>query len=203
MPDECAAITHCNAGALATAGYGTALGVFRAAAEAGKKLKIYADETRPRLQGASLTAYELMADGLDVTVITDSMAAFLMSRTKIDAVITGADRVAANGDAANKIGTYGLAIAAKHHGVPFYIAAPLSTFDADCPSGAEIPIEERAADEVRKIGGKYITPPDVKVWNPAFDVTPSELIAGIITERGVIRAPYKENIEKIFPGVNA
>ena len=203
MPDECAAITHCNAGALATAGYGTALGVFRAAAEAGKKLKIYADETRPRLQGASLTAYELMADGLDVTVITDSMAAFLMSRTKIDAVITGADRVAANGDAANKIGTYGLAIAAKHHGVPFYIAAPLSTFDASCPCGAEIPIEERAADEVRKIGGQYITPPDVKVWNPAFDVTPSELIAGIITERGVIRAPYKENIEKIFPGGNA
>ena len=144
-----------------------------------------------------------MADGLDVTVITDSMAAFLMSRTKIDAVITGADRVAANGDAANKIGTYGLAIAAKHHGVPFYIAAPLSTFDASCPCGAKIPIEERAADEVRKIGGQYITPPDVKVWNPAFDVTPSELIAGIITERGVIRAPYKENIEKIFPGGKA
>ena len=149
------------------------------------------------------------------------MAAFLMSRTKIDAVVTGADRVAANGDAANKIGTYGLAM--KHHGVPFYIAAPLSPFDANCPCGAEIPIEERAADEVRKIGGQYITPPDVKVWNPAFDVTPSELItgiitergvirapykaseliAGIITERGVIRAPYKENIEKIFPGGNA
>lgn len=203
LPDECAALTHCNAGALATAGYGTALGVFRAAAEAGKKLKIYADETRPRLQGASLTAYELMADGFDVTVITDSTAAFLMSREKIDAVITGADRVAANGDAANKIGTYGLAIAAKHHGVPFYIAAPLSTFDTNCRCGADIPIEERAADEVRKIGDKWLTPPDANVWNPAFDVTPSELIAGIITERGVIRAPYKENIEKIFLEGNA
>lgn len=203
LPDECAALTHCNAGALATAGYGTALGIFRAAAEAGKKLKIYADETRPRLQGASLTAYELMADGFDVTVITDSTAAFLMSREKIDAVITGADRVAANGDAANKIGTYGLAIAAKHHGVPFYIASPLSTFDTNCRCGADIPIEERAADEVRKIGDKWLTPPDANVWNPAFDVTPSELIAGIITECGVIRAPYKENIEKIFLEGNA
>ncbi len=198
LPDECAVITHCNAGALATAGYGTALGVFRAAAENGKKLKIYADETRPRLQGASLTAYELMADGFDVTVITDSSAAFLMSRTKIDAVVTGADRVAANGDAANKIGTYCLAIAAKYHGVPFYVAAPLSTFDIKCSCGDVIPIEERTADEVRKIGGICLTPLDAKVWNPAFDVTPSALITAIITEHGVIRAPYKENIGKIF-----
>ena len=197
LPEECAVITHCNAGALATGGYGTALGVFRAAAESGKKLKIYADETRPRLQGASLTAYELAADGFDVTLITDSMAAFLMSREKIDAVVTGADRVAVNGDAANKIGTYALAIAAKFHNVPFYVAAPLSTFDINCESGDKIPIEERAADEVRKICG-VAAAPDVPVWNPAFDVTPSELIAGIITERGVIRAPYKENIEKIF-----
>lgn len=201
LPAECAAVTHCNAGALATAGYGTALGVFRAAREAGKKLKIYADETRPRLQGASLTAYELMADGFDVTVITDSAAAFLMSRRRIDAVVTGADRVAANGDAANKIGTYCLAIAAKYHGVPFYVAAPLSTFDMNCPRGADIPIEERGGQEVSRIGGSLLTPPGAKVWNPSFDVTPSELIAGIITERGVIRAPYNENIEKIFSEV--
>lgn len=200
LPDRGAAITHCNAGALATAGYGTALGVFRAAAEAGKRIRIYADETRPRLQGGLLTAYELQQDGFDVTVITDSMAAFLMSRVKIDAVVTGADRVAMNGDAANKIGTYGLAIAAKRHGVSFYIAAPLSTFDAGCASGAEIPIEERCGSEVRRIGGVCVIPEGIKVWNPAFDVTPCELISGIITERGIIRAPYSENIEKIFPG---
>ena len=200
LPAEGKAITHCTAGALATAGYGTALGVFRAAAEAGKKIKIYADETRPRLQGGLLTAYELQQDGFDVTVITDSMAAFLMSRERIDAVVTGADRVAMNGDAANKIGTYCLAIAAKRHGVPFYIAAPLSTFDAGCASGAEIPIEERCGSEVRRIGGVCVIPEGIKVWNPAFDVTPCELISGIITERGIIRAPYSENIEKIFPG---
>ena len=202
LPDRGAAITHCNAGALATAGYGTALGVFRAAAEAGKRIRIYADETRPRLQGGLLTAYELQQDGFDVTVITDSMAAFLMSRVKIDAVVTGADRVAMNGDAANKIGTYGLAIAAKRHGVPFYIAAPLSTFDAECACGADIPIEERCGNEVRAIGGVCVIPEEIKVWNPAFDVTPNELIAGIITERGIIRAPYAENIEKFFRGGN-
>ena len=202
LPDRGAAITHCNAGALATAGYGTALGVFRAAAEAGKRIRIYADETRPRLQGGLLTAYELQQDGFDVTVITDSMAAFLMSRVKIDAVVTGADRVAMNGDAANKIGTYGLAIAAKRHGVSFYIAAPLSTFDAECACGADIPIEERCGDEVRAIGGVCVIPEEIKVWNPAFDVTPNELITGIITERGIIRAPYAENIEKFFRGGN-
>ncbi len=200
LPAQGKAITHCNAGALATAGYGTALGVFRAAAEVGKRIKIYADETRPRLQGGLLTAYELQQDGFDVTVITDSMAAFLMSRERIDAVVTGADRVAMNGDAANKIGTYCLAIAAKRHGVPFYIAAPLSTFDAGCASGADIPIEERCGSEVRRIGGVCVIPEEIKVWNPAFDVTPRELISGIITERGIIRAPYSENIEKFFPG---
>ena len=173
-----------------------------AAAEAGKRIRIYADETRPRLQGGLLTAYELQQDGFDVTVITDSMAAFLMSRVKIDAVVTGADRVAMNGDAANKIGTYGLAIAAKRHGVPFYIAAPLSTFDAECACGADIPIEERCGNEVRAIGGGCVIPEEIKVWNPAFDVTPNELIAGIITERGIIRAPYAENIEKFFRGGN-
>lgn len=198
LPQSGTAITHCNAGALATAGWGTALGVFRSAAEAGKRIKIYADETRPRLQGAMLTSYELARDGFDVTVITDSMAAFLMSRVKIDAVITGADRVAANGDAANKIGTYGLAIAAKRHGVPFYIAAPTSTIDMECPTGADIPIEERSGSEVRTFGGVQVIPDDIKVWNPAFDVTPAELISGIITERGVVRAPFDINIKKIF-----
>ncbi|MEG1825124.1 MAG: S-methyl-5-thioribose-1-phosphate isomerase [Cloacibacillus sp.] len=198
LPRDCAVITHCNAGALATAGYGTALGVFRAAAESGKNIKIYADETRPRLQGASLTSWELARDGLDVTVITDSMAAFLMSRKKIDAVVTGADRVAANGDSANKIGTYSLAIAAKYHNVPFYIAAPLSTIDAACACGADIPIEERSPDEVRRVRGERVTPDDMKVWNPSFDVTPAELITGIITEKGVIDAPFSQNIKTIL-----
>ena len=190
LPDEATVITHCNAGALATTGYGTALGVFRAAAEQGKKLKIYADETRPRLQGARLTAFELFEDGFDVTVICDSMAAFLMSRQKIDAVVTGADRIANNGDTANKIGTYGLAIAAKRHGVPFYIAAPQSTIDTDCQDGRAIPIEERSESEVRRLGSETLIPDRIKVWNPSFDVTPAELINGIITEAGVFRAPY-------------
>ena len=200
LPEKAAVITHCNAGALATAGYGTALGVFRAAAEHGKALKIYADETRPRLQGGRLTSYELYEDGLDVTVICDSMAAFLMSKHKIDAVITGADRVALNGDTANKIGTYNLAIAAAYHGVPFYIAAPLSTIDMCCVTGADIPIEERVPDEVRVICGKRVIPERIPVWNPSFDVTPSELITGIITEAGVLRRPYSIAIEKIFSG---
>ena len=191
-------ITHCNAGSLATAGYGTALGVFRAAAENGKKLKIFADETRPRLQGGRLTAFELFEDGFDVTVICDSMSAFLMSQRKIDAVVTGADRIAANGDTANKIGTYGLAIAAKRHNVPFYIAAPISTIDISCPNGAAIPIEERSADEVRRIGEAEIIPNRIKIWNPAFDVTPSDLVSGIITEHGVLTKPYSESIGKIF-----
>ena len=196
LPRTGAALTHCNAGALATAGYGTALGVFRAAAEAGKEIKIFADETRPRLQGALLTSFELSSDGFDVTVITDSTAAFLMSRRKIDAVITGADRIAANGDAANKIGTYSLAIAARFHGVPFYVAAPLSTFDLKCASGADIPIEYRDGREVRELRGVKVMPEDTDVWNPSFDVTPRSLITGIITERGIIRAPLAENIKK-------
>ena len=190
LPDHATVITHCNAGALATTGYGTALGVFRAAAENGKELKIYADETRPRLQGARLTAFELSEDGFDVTVIGDSMAAFLMSRVKIDAVVTGADRIAANGDTANKIGTYGLAIAAQKHGVPFYVAAPLSTVDAACTDGSAIPIEERSGGEVRSFGCERILPDSIKVWNPSFDVTPAGLITGIITDAGVFRAPY-------------
>lgn len=198
LPETGTVITHCNAGALATAGYGTALGVFRAASEAGKKIKVYADETRPRLQGARLTAFELSADGFDVTVITDSMAAFLMSRRKIDAVVTGADRIAANGDTANKIGTYSLAVSARYHGVPFYIAAPLSTFDIKCASGADIPIEYRDGSEVREICGTSILPDGTDVWNPSFDVTPAELITGIITERGVIRAPFADSIGKLL-----
>ena len=198
LPSCGTVITHCNAGALATAGYGTALGVFRAAAEKGKKLKIYADETRPRLQGARLTAFELYEDGFDVTVICDSMAAFLMSKEKIDAVITGADRIAANGDTANKIGTYGLAVAAKRHNVPFYIAAPTSTIDICCKNGGDIPIEERDSDEIRRINRELIFPSAIPVWNPAFDVTPAELISGIITELGVLKNPYTDAIAKIL-----
>ena len=198
LPSKGTVITHCNAGALATAGYGTALGVFRAAAENGKKLKIYADETRPRLQGARLTAFELYEDGFDVTVICDSMSAFLMSKEKIDAVITGAGRIAANGDTANKIGTYGLAVAAKRHNVPFYIAAPASTIDIGCKTGDDIPIEERDPDEIRQINRELIFPSAIPVWNPAFDVTPAELISGIITELGVLRHPYTDEIAKIL-----
>lgn len=200
LPMQATVITHCNAGALATAGYGTALGVFRAAREAGKTVKVYADETRPRLQGGKITSFELSQDGFDVTVISDSMAAFLMSRTQIDAVITGADRIAANGDTANKIGTYALAIAAKHHSVPFYIAAPISTIDKNCPDGKHIPIEERSGDEIRAIGGEVILPQGVNVWNPAFDVTPAGLIAGIITEAGVLVPPYGNQIKELLEG---
>ena len=185
LPNKSAVLTHCNAGALATAGYGTALGVFRAAREPGKEIKIFADETRPRFQGGRLTAFELCEEGFDVTVICDSMASFLMSRQKIDAVITGADRIALNGDTANKIGTYGLAVAAHRHNVPFYIAAPLSTIDFNCPNGTMIPIEERDHNEVRRLGNEIIVHEAAKVWNPAFDVTPAELISGIITEEGI------------------
>ena len=186
LPDKASVITHCNAGALATSGYGTALGVFRAARDAGKQIKVYADETRPRFQGGRLTAFELCEDGFDVTVICDSMSAFLMSREKIDAVITGADRIALNGDTANKIGTYGLAISAKWHNVPFYIAAPISTIDFNCPNGDRIPIEERDHMEVKMIGNEILVHEGAKVWNPAFDVTPADLIKGIITEAGII-----------------
>ncbi|WP_165077444.1 MULTISPECIES: S-methyl-5-thioribose-1-phosphate isomerase [unclassified Desulfovibrio] len=189
-------LTHCNAGALATAGYGTALGVIRAALEEGKHISVIADETRPFLQGARLTAWELASDGISVTVACDNACAHLMSRGMVQAVVVGADRIAANGDTANKIGTLGVAILAKHFQVPFYVAAPLSTIDAATPDGAAIPIEERPAEEVTHIGARRITPEGVPVYNFAFDVTPGAFISAIITEAGVLRAPYGEAIAK-------
>jgi len=200
VPDNATILTHCNAGALATAGYGTALGVVRAAYEAGKLKMVYADETRPLLQGARLTAFELMEDGIDVTLICDNMAGYVMSLGLVDLIVVGADRVTANGDVANKIGTYSLAILAKEHGIPFYVAAPYSTIDLNLKSGKDIPIEERNPDEVRKIGKQLIAPERVKVFNPAFDVTPARYITGIITDKGIVRPPYKENIQKLFGG---
>ncbi|GAB4298771.1 MAG: S-methyl-5-thioribose-1-phosphate isomerase [Myxococcota bacterium] len=197
LPAEARVITHCNAGALATGGYGTALGIVRAAVEAGKKVKVYADETRPRLQGASLTAWELMRDGIPVNVITDNMSAYLMKKEKIDAVIVGADRIALNGDTANKIGTYNLAIAAKYHNIPFYVAAPVSSIDFSMREGGGIPIEYRHPDEVKLIGGKTICPQEVMVWNPAFDITTNELIAAIITEKGIARQPFIESLKLV------
>ena len=193
-------LTHCNAGGLATADYGTALAVFFAAAESGKKIHVYADETRPLLQGARLTTWELMQRGIDVTLICDSMAALVMRQGKIDGVVVGADRIAANGDTANKIGTYGVAVSAKAHGVPFYVAAPVSTFDLSLSEGSAIPIEERSADEICCGFGKRTAPEGVKVYNPAFDVTPAELIAGIITERGIISPVNQENAGKLVAG---
>jgi methylthioribose-1-phosphate isomerase len=190
-------LTHCNAGGLATADYGTALGVLFESKRQGKRIKVYADETRPLLQGARLTAWELLHEGIDVTLICDNMAASLMAKGKIDKVIVGADRIAANGDAANKIGTYSLAVLAKHHGVPFYVAAPLSTFDLKIKSGKDIPIEERGGDEVRTVMGRRVAPEGVKVYNPAFDVTPNELITAIVTECGVFRKPYNNSF-KVF-----
>jgi methylthioribose-1-phosphate isomerase len=187
-------LTHCNAGALATAGYGTALGVVRAAIENGKKVAVFADETRPYLQGARLTAWELQQDGIDVTLITDNMAGHFFQQGKFDAVVVGADRIAANGDAANKIGTYTVAVLANAHGIPFYVAAPISTIDLACPTGASIPIEERSAQEVVDINGTRVAPEGINVRHPAFDVTPARLITAIITERGVLRAPYEEAI---------
>ena len=197
LPDEAGVLTHCNAGALATCGYGTALGVIRAAVEQGKQIHVYADETRPFLQGARLTAWELMADGIPTTVICDNMAARLMRAGRIQAVVVGADRIAANGDTANKIGTYNVAILAKEHGIPFYVAAPWSTIDTATPTGDSIPIEERSAKEVTHHAGKQVTPNGVGIANPAFDVTPAKYIAAIITERGVLRAPYAEALRKI------
>jgi methylthioribose-1-phosphate isomerase len=191
-------LTHCNAGALATGGYGTALGVIRAAIENGKHVAVFADETRPYLQGARLTAWELQRDGIDVTLITDSMSGHFFQQGKFDAVIVGADRIAANGDAANKIGTYTVAVLAHAHGVPFYVAAPVSTIDPHCPTGAEIPIEERSAQEVVEIHGERVAPEGIHVRHPAFDVTPARLITAIITERGVLRAPYGEAIARLF-----
>ena len=189
LADGARVLTHCNAGALATAGHGTALGVIRSAVEAGKSISVFADETRPFLQGARLTAWELMEDDIAVTLIADNAAAFLMSRGEIDAVIVGADRIAANGDVANKIGTYGVAVVAHRHGIPFYVAAPISTIDARIASGADIPIEERNESEVTGYGNLRWAPAGVNVRNPVFDVTPAELVTAIITERGVIHAP--------------
>ena len=197
LPDEGGVLTHCNAGALATCGYGTALGVIRSAVEQGKQIHVFADETRPFLQGARLTAWELMADGIPTTVICDNMAASLMKAGKIQAVVVGADRIAANGDTANKIGTYNVAILAKEHGIPFYVAAPWSTIDLATPTGDAIPIEERSAVEVTHHGGKQLTPNGVGICNPAFDVTPAKYITGIITERGVLRAPYTESLRQM------
>lgn len=191
-------LTHCNAGALATAGYGTALGVIRAAVEGGKRVAVFADETRPYLQGARLTAWELQQDGIDVTLITDNMAGHFFQQGKFDAVVVGADRIAVNGDAANKIGTYTVAVLAHAHGVPFYVAAPTSTIDVDCPDGAAIPIEERSAEEVVEIYGSRVAPEGVAVRHPAFDVTPARLISAIITERGVLRAPFEPSIRLLF-----
>ena len=190
ISDGDSVLTHCNAGGLATAGYGTAIGVIRAAFEEGKRVHVFVDETRPFLQGSRLTVWELRKLGVPMTLITDNMAGWMMKRGEIGKVITGADRVARNGDAANKIGTYSLAVLARHHGLPFYVAAPLSTFDFSLRNGAEIPIEERPADEVRRAGGCSVTLADVPVRNPAFDVVPARLISSIISERGIARPPY-------------
>ncbi len=197
LPNNAVILTHCNAGSLATCGYGTALGVVRAAWEAGKVKMVYADETRPLLQGARLTAFELTRENIPVTVITDGMAAWIIHTKGVNAVITGADRIAANGDIANKIGTYGVALAAKAHKVPFYIAAPISTFDFNIASGRDIPIEERPGEEVRCFRSEITTPSDAAVFNPAFDVTPADLITGIITEYGVILNPTVEKIRML------
>src|SRR6202046_5118315 len=197
MPNQGGVLTHCNAGALATAGYGTALGVIRAAVEQGKKIHVYADETRPFLQGSRLTAWELMKDGIPTTVISDNMAGAMMSKGKIGAVVVGADRVAANGDVANKIGTYSVAVLAKEHGIPFYVAAPISTVDLDTPDGSKIPIEQRNTREVTHIAGKQMVPDGVEVENPAFDVTPAKYVAAIITEKGIARAPYEDSLRRL------
>lgn len=198
VPEHARILTHCNAGALATGGYGTALGVIRAAHALGKVDMIYADETRPLLQGARLTAYELVHDNIPATLIADNMAAFLMRQGKIDLVLLGCDRMAANGDFANKIGTYSVAVNAKHHGIPFYTVLPSSTIDLSIEDGSGIPIEERGADEVRTLYGVQTAPAEVPVYNPAFDVTPHELLTGIITEKGVICPPFRENLKKLF-----
>jgi methylthioribose-1-phosphate isomerase len=200
LADNARVLTHCNAGALATAGHGTALGVIRSAVEAGKRLQVYADETRPFLQGARLTAWELMQDDIPVTLIADNAAGLLMRRGEIDAVIVGADRVAANGDVANKIGTYSVAVLARRHGIPFYVAAPLSTLDAGMNSGSDIPIEERDAGEVTGYGGIEWAPQGVTVRNPVFDVTPAELVSALITERGVVFAPDRKKISALLAG---
>jgi methylthioribose-1-phosphate isomerase len=197
MPSSGGVLTHCNAGALATAGYGTALGVIRAAVEQGKKIHVYADETRPFLQGSRLTAWELMKDGIPTTVISDNMAGAIMKQGKIGAIVVGADRIAAKGDVANKIGTYTVAVLAKEHGIPFYVAAPISTVDLETPDGSGIPIEQRNSKEVTHIAGKQMVPDGVQIENPAFDVTPAKYVAAIITERGVAKAPYEESLKRL------
>lgn len=191
-------LTHCNAGALATAGHGTALGILYSAWEQGKRFEVYAGETRPFLQGARLTAWELAKNGIPVTLITDSMAATFMRQRRVHVVIVGADRIAANGDVANKIGTYGLAVLAREHDIPFYVAAPTSTVDLQCPTGNEIPIEERPPEEVTHFYRQQVAPEGIKVRNPAFDVTPHELVTAIVTEEGIIRGPYEANLRRLF-----
>jgi len=200
VPQDARILTHCNAGALATAGYGTALGVIRAAAEQGKKVAVLADETRPFLQGARLTAWELVKDGIDTTVITDNMAASMMRLGNVDLVVVGADRIAANGDVANKIGTYGVAVLAKEHEIPFYVAAPLSTIDLNTADGSKIPIEERSDREVTHIGASRLTPAGAHIRNPAFDVTPAKYVTAIITERGIARPPFHESLAALVEG---
>ncbi len=197
IPEDGVVLTHCNAGALATVAYGTALGVVRAAWEQGKRFQVFATETRPVLQGARLTAWELMKDGIPVTLIADTMAGYFMRQGTIDVVIVGADRIARNGDTANKIGTFQLAVLAMEHGIPFYVAAPLSTFDLSLATGDEIPIEERRPEEVTTIAGVRIAPEGVAVRNPAFDVTPHQYISGIVTEAGVLREPYEERLRQV------
>ena len=194
VPAEGHVLTHCNAGALATGGYGTALGVVRAADEAGKKVAVFADETRPFLQGARLTAWELLRDGIETTVITDGMSGALMRSGRVDVVVVGADRIAANGDVANKIGTYTVAVLAKEHGVPFYVAAPVSTVDLATPDGSAIPIEERDTKEINHLGAAQLAPDGADVWNPAFDVTPARFVTGIITDHGICRPPFTESL---------
>jgi methylthioribose-1-phosphate isomerase len=197
VPDGKHVLTHCNAGALATAGYGTALGVIRAAAESGKKIGVFADETRPFLQGARLTAWELQQDGIETTLITDNMAGYFLRQGRIGCVVVGADRIARNGDVANKIGTYSVAVLAKENGVPFYVAAPISTLDLSLNSGDQIPIEQRPAAEVTHVFGVSVAPAGIHVENPAFDVTPNRYVTAIITEKGVAQAPYEESLPRL------
>ncbi len=203
MPASGGVLTHCNAGALATCGYGTALGVIRAAVESGKKIQVFADETRPFLQGSRLTAWELTKDGIPTTVISDNMAGAMMRQGKIAAVVVGADRIAANGDVANKIGTYTVAVLAHAHNIPFYVAAPWSSVDLQTPDGSKIPIEQRSPREVTHVGGTQIAPEGVRVENPAFDVTPAKYVTAIITERGVARAPYEESLQRLAESAKA
>jgi methylthioribose-1-phosphate isomerase len=203
LPASGGVLTHCNAGALATCGYGTALGVIRAAVASGKQIHVFADETRPFLQGSRLTAWELMKDGIQTTLIADNMAGAMMRQGKIQAVIVGADRIAANGDVANKIGTYSVAVLAKEHAIPFYVAAPWSTVDMNMPNGEGIPIEQRSPREVTHHAGKQVAPDGVLVENPAFDVTPSKYIAAIVTERGIAKAPYGESLKELSQNAGA